>query len=322
MSGTLVVAARLVALKKKATWVSVVLQPMTFFSVEDPPELGAAPFFTNLRFLGTPFFKLLFCAIKAYVGRWSAPLQKFSRELELPEVNNPLFEGQFSPVLNLALFSGTYAKKQADWTTSSQLCGFTFWEEDFSPNTALNAFLNSGEPPVVFTLGSAAVYVGQKFFEVSFEIAQKLAKDKGIRSVLVAGPYCKSLLLKAPEGVFVCEYASYSKLFPYAAAVVHQGGIGTTAQALRAGKPALIVPFAHDQPDNARRCCALGVALRQNIENYTFNTCYQQIIEILGSAKMRAAVQAIALQINKEQGALCAAKLLSKCAKSFTQTAL
>jgi UDP:flavonoid glycosyltransferase YjiC (YdhE family) len=56
------------------------------------------------------------------------------------------------------------------------------------------------------------------------------------------------------------DYAPYSKLFPEAAAIVHQGGIGTTGQALKAGKPTLVVPFAHDQPDNARRCERLAIS--------------------------------------------------------------
>jgi UDP:flavonoid glycosyltransferase YjiC (YdhE family) len=56
------------------------------------------------------------------------------------------------------------------------------------------------------------------------------------------------------------DYAACSKLFPEAAAIVHQGGIGTTGQALQAGKPTLVVPSAHDQPDNARRLARLGIS--------------------------------------------------------------
>ena len=52
----------------------------------------------------------------------------------------------------------------------------------------------------------------------------------------------------------------YSAVFPHAAAVIHQAGIGTLAQALTAGRPQLIVPVAFDQPDNAQRAEALGVA--------------------------------------------------------------
>src|SRR5207244_12880236 len=63
-----------------------------------------------------------------------------------------------------------------------------------------------------------------------------------------------------PEGVAAFDYAPFSELFPRTAAVVHSGGVGTTAQAMRAGRPMLVVPYAHDQPDNAARVTRLGVA--------------------------------------------------------------
>jgi UDP:flavonoid glycosyltransferase YjiC (YdhE family) len=72
-----------------------------------------------------------------------------------------------------------------------------------------------------------------------------------------------------PETICVAEYAPYSALFNRAAMVVHQGGVGTTAQCLRAGKPMLIMPYSHDQPDNGRRMRRLGVARVIQRGNYT-----------------------------------------------------
>jgi UDP:flavonoid glycosyltransferase YjiC (YdhE family) len=63
-----------------------------------------------------------------------------------------------------------------------------------------------------------------------------------------------------PSDVIACEYAPHREVFPRAAAIIHHGGVGTTAEALRAGRPTVIVPYSHDQPDNARRCRSLGVA--------------------------------------------------------------
>jgi UDP:flavonoid glycosyltransferase YjiC (YdhE family) len=71
--------------------------------------------------------------------------------------------------------------------------------------------------------------------------------------------------------------APYSKLFPRALVNVHQGGIGTIAQALRAGKPMLVVPYSHDQPDNAARVERLGVARVLTRRNYR----QQAIVETL-----------------------------------------
>jgi UDP:flavonoid glycosyltransferase YjiC (YdhE family) len=77
--------------------------------------------------------------------------------------------------------------------------------------------------------------------------------------VLLAGPQAGGARAADPD-VLVTDYAPHSQLFPRASAVIHHGGIGTAAQALRAGKPQLVVPFFADQPDNAVRLEGLGVA--------------------------------------------------------------
>ena len=61
-----------------------------------------------------------------------------------------------------------------------------------------------------------------------------------------------------PANVRAFPYAPYTMLFARAAAIVHHGGAGTTAAALRSGRPTVIVPFANDEFDNARRAKLLG----------------------------------------------------------------
>ncbi len=81
----------------------------------------------------------------------------------------------------------------------------------------------------------------------------------GCRAILLTG-VPPAQIGKLPPSVQAFEYLPYSAVFPHAAAVIHQAGIGTLAQALAAGQPQLIVPVAFDQPDNAQRAAALGVA--------------------------------------------------------------
>ena len=126
-------------------------------------------------------------------------------------------------------------------------------EPDLSPELA--AFLDDGEPPIVFTLGSAAVYDPGPFFDESAKAAALLRR----RAVLLIGPEAGQIVGAGPD-VAVFGYAPFSKLFPRAAPVVHQGGSGTTGQVMRAGRPMLVVPYAHDQPDNALRARKLGIA--------------------------------------------------------------
>lgn len=121
----------------------------------------------------------------------------------------------------------------------------------------LEQFLASGPAPVVFTLGTSAVGAAGTFYHESQKTAQIL-KARAILLIIRDPRNRPSVPL--PEGIVAFEYAPFSKLFLWVAAVVHQGGIGTTAQALRSGRPQLVVPFTHDQPDNALRAKRLGAA--------------------------------------------------------------
>ena len=119
----------------------------------------------------------------------------------------------------------------------------------------LARFLDDGEPPLVFTLGTAVVADAGPFYHQSVAAAKLL----GRRAVLlVKNP--RILLPELPEGVVAFDYAPFSQLFPRAAAIVHHGGIGTTGQAMRSGRPSLVMPCAWDQPDNAERAARLGIA--------------------------------------------------------------
>ena len=110
---------------------------------------------------------------------------------------------------------------------------------------------------MVFTLGSAAVLAAGNFYEVSARAAIGWASGP-CSSWAPTRATARSLAL--PSSICVAEYAPYSALFSRSALIVHQGGVGTTAQCLRAGKPMLIMPYSHDQPDNARRMRRLKVA--------------------------------------------------------------
>ena len=185
-------------------------------------------------------------------------------ELGLPKGANPLFDAKHSPHLVLALFSRVLGVEQKDWPPNTLITGFCFYDADAGNAalpTQLEEFLAAGDAPVVFTLGSAAVLAAGQFYEHSAQAAMRL----GVRAVLLIGSDTRNRPEAAlPDSICVAEYAPYSALFPRASLVVHQGGVGTTAQCLRAGKPMLIMPYSHDQPDNARRMRRLKVGLSRS----------------------------------------------------------
>ena len=241
-------------------WVSTVLAPMSFFSVHDLPVFSPAPRMVHLRRLGRGVSSALVSTVKSVTRRWTRPIDRFRAELGLPPRRDPIFQGQYSPHLVLALFSRVLADPQPDWPANVRITGQIFYDGPGGSrrlDPELERFLDAGAPPVVFTLGSSAVMAAGGFYHESLEAVVRL----GLRAVLLVGRDPANLPPgPLPESVVAVEFAPHSEVFPRAAAVVHQGGAGTLGQALRSGRPELVVPHAHDQPDNAFRVTNLGVA--------------------------------------------------------------
>src|SRR5208282_3354355 len=240
-------------------WASYVLAPLSFFSAFDPPVLPPYPRLARADKVAG-FGRVIKRLARFTTRKWSEPIYDLRRELGLLRGANPIFNAKHSPNLVLALFSRVLGVEQKDWPPNTLITGFCFYDSD-AGNAALpphlEKFVSAGEPPVVFTLGSAAVLAAGDFYEVSARAAIKL----GIRAVLLIGTDPRNRPhLALPSSICVAEYAPYSALFSRSALIVHQGGVGTTAQCLRAGKPMLIMPYSHDQPDNARRVRRLKVA--------------------------------------------------------------
>jgi UDP:flavonoid glycosyltransferase YjiC (YdhE family) len=267
--GELNYAGPLVAEVTGIKWASYVLAPLSFFSAFDPPVLPPYPRLARAD-RAVPGFGRVIKRLARFVSRkWPQPIYDLRRELGLPKGANPLFDAKHSPHLVLALFSRVLGVEQKDWPQNTLITGFCFYDAD-AGNTALpphlEKFISEGEPPVVFTLGSAAVLAAGRFYEFSARAAKRL----GIRAVLLIGTDPRNRLQQElPDSICVAEYAPYSALFSRARLVVHQGGVGTTAQCLRAGKPMLIMPYSHDQPDNARRMRRLKVGRTIQKANYT-----------------------------------------------------
>ncbi len=266
VSGELAYAAPLVAEVTDIPWASYVLAPFSFFSAYDPPQLPPYPRLSRVLAASPGAGHLLRPFARAITRSWCEPVAELRRALGLPPGASPLFEAKHAPRLVLALFSPLLGAPQPDWPPNTKQCGFVFYDRDaehaaLSPK--LSAFLAAGSPPLVFTLGSAAVLDPGNFWRESAEAARLL----NMRAVLLTGSGNDT----QPDTPQLCHaaYAPYSLLFPRAAAIIHQGGVGTTAQALAAGKPMLVMPYSHDQPDNALRMQRLGVARVLPRERYT-----------------------------------------------------
>jgi UDP:flavonoid glycosyltransferase YjiC (YdhE family) len=149
---------------------------------------------------------------------------------------------------------------------------------------------------VVFTLGSSAVNHAGAFYQESLGAIRQL----GCRAVLLAGN--NRIVGPLPPDTAIFPYAPFSRIFPRAAAVVHQGGIGTCAQALAAGRPMLVVPYAFDQPDNAARLERLGVARMIARNRYSAKRASEQLGYLLAGAAYAERAREIARRLAADDG--------------------
>ena len=247
----LVVAARLVQERLSRPLASILLQPWAIPSRLAPPVM---PYGFTLprrapRALGRLYWSTFHGAAQLRLGR---PINRMRRTLGLPPVRN-VVRWAFSPDLVVGLFPDWFAPPAGDWPRELRLTGFPLERPCGELPPELDAFCRH-EPPIAITFGTGMRHA-ERPFAATIEACQKLARP-GI--VLARHPPSMEL----PPSIHACRFAPFHALFPRCAAVVHHGGMGTLAEAIAAGIPQLILPFAHDQPDNAARIERLGLGRR------------------------------------------------------------
>lgn len=310
ISGEVVLAAPLIAEKRGLPWAAAILSPFSFFSIYDPPPFPFLPGAAALT-RAPPFIQRQLLSLGQLVtDRWGEPINELRRSLGLRISRHPILLDRFSPLLNLAMFSEVLGRPQKDWPRNAVQTGFVFYDQaDGTSSAPLQAFLESGAPPVTFTLGSAAVRDPGRFFEESAATARLL----GARGLLLMGKNPPPAHL--PEDLFAADYAPYSSVFPQSACVVHQGGVGTTAQALRAAVPQLVMPYAFDQPDNAARIVRIGVGRSVSRRRYKADRVVRQL-QALGMPGLRERARNLASRINLENGVATACDAVERAIQS------
>ena len=307
-------AARLYAEKHELPWLSAVLQPSGFWSAYDPPVMPAAHLLEKLRpLLGAKLYgAALLPLVRGITAVWTAPIGDMRQELGLPpSAANAVFEGQFSPYGSLALYSPILGDVQPDYPARTVITGSPFYDSEAGGPPVMPAqlsrFLDEGPPPVVFSLGTAVNAAAGDFYQHSLYAARRLkTRAVFLTGLNVRDPFDEPL----PPGMMACPYAPHSLLFPRAEAVVHQGGVGTTAQALRAGRPQLIVPFIADQPDNAARMVRLGVGRTLAREFYSGRRAAAELGLLLDDPAYTARSAELGRIVSGEDGAAAAAQVI------------
>jgi rhamnosyltransferase subunit B len=241
-------------------------------------------------------------------------LNAWRAELGLSPVSRIFKSWINSPQRVLGLFPDWFGEPQADWPAQLRLTGFVLSDESCAPDSrepGLGQFLAKGAAPVVFTPGSANRQAAS-FFRAAIDATARL----GRRALLVTS-FREHLPALLPEHAHHLTYATFATLFPRAAAVVHHGGIGTTAQGLAAGVPQLIMPMGFDQPDNAARIIRLGVGVAIGPSRFTAERVAAALSRLLSSAAVGDACRRYRERVDGPLAARLAAELVEEQFRTF-----
>ncbi len=253
--------------------------------------------------------------VQVAIGRWvmrgmiDGPGNRLRRELGLPKLRGIFLRECSVGPLVLGLWSPALRPPLPGDPDHSHICGFAWHDAAFEETEELcelDRFLNDGESPVVFTLGTAGVHSPGTFYAQ----AARACTLAGRRGVLLVGRK-EYLPRELPRGVRAFSYVPYSRLFARASVIVHHGGIGTCAQVLRSGRPSIVSPMSHDQFDNAARLHRLGCAEIVRHGAASPERFARAIRQIDAGGHTERAV-ALSAAVGGEDGAARAAELLER----------
>ncbi len=313
VASTMVLAAPIIAEKRALPLVSVMLQPMAMASALDPPK---TPDFWMMRQrpagkIGERWNLLMYAAFRQILHRlYADQLDVVRIEHGLrPRGAQRMLEAGREALLTVGCYSAAFAPLPRDAPKNARVVGFPIFDSEDGGSSALDpaleAFLRAGPAPIVFTLGSFAVYAAGDFYTEAAEVARRL----GQRAILLTGDRAS---VATDSDIFACAYAPHSHLFHRCSVVVHHGGIGTTGQALRAGKPQLVVPHMGDQNDNGHRIARAGIGRVLKAKQFGARRATILIDDLLRDPARRERAARIGETIAQENGAQAAARAIEQ----------
>lgn len=237
-------------------------------------------------------------------------LLPFRVHLGLPPIRGSVFgEWMHSPQGGLALFPNWFAPAAPDWPKQVAQTGFPLYDAAVAqaPSAKLVDFIAEGAPPLVFMPGTGRRHVAE-----FFRAAARACEATGERGVLL-GDVPEDLAQTLPPPLYAAEFAPFDWLLPRARALVHHGGVGSSAQALQAGIPQLVVPSAFDQHDNAMRLERLGVA--RSVASADLEQVTPQLQSLLADPNVPLACERLQSRVgplDARQGALALVEYLSR----------
>jgi rhamnosyltransferase subunit B len=224
-----------------------------------------------------------------------APINKLRRKIGLKSIGFSVHDWMFSSGKTVGLFPKWFGKSESAHTSDIELTEFPLVDEEGSLECfpGLNDFLSGGEPPIVFMYASWGKNVSG-FFDVAFELCSK----SGRRGVFLT-KFKELIPRQLPKNIYRLDYIPLSLLLSYSSCLVYHGGIGTCAQALRAGIPHIICPSLDEQKDNARILSGLGVGCEIQWKDFTLKVLESLLDSFVNSDEVRIRCREISMKLKK-----------------------
>ena len=315
VGGSLAFAARIANEVLGIPYATAHLQPMACCSTSDPPVAADG---TNFTWLPKPLIRFAYWFAEKWItDPMMAPaINEYRSSLNLPTVKRILTKWSPSPQLVIGLFPKWFGPIQ-DGGSRFRHAGFALFDDANGRQTPeqLSSFVADGPPPVVFSFGSA-MRNGRPYFEAAVDACRIL----NVRGVLL-GKGGEQIPDNLPSNVRHADYAPFSELFSSASCVVHHGGIGTSAQAMKAGVPQLVMPLAYDQADNATRMRRLGVASLLFPNRFKGKAVANQLKLLLNDGSMKQSTRTVSERFQGVDGSSAACTLIEKLVGADTAPA-
>jgi UDP:flavonoid glycosyltransferase YjiC (YdhE family) len=203
--------------------------------------------------------------------------------------------------------------RAADWPPAMRQTGYWFREPspvaESGRDQPVDDFLAGGPPPVYVGFGSMPTPDPSGVVRGVVDVLTSLGV-RGLLSEGLAGLTLDALPTAGPGRVVGVGSIPHDLLFPRCSVVVHHGGAGTTAAAVRAGVPQVVVPHAADQPYWGRRMAALGVAAPPIARKDLTPARLRAALEFALSPRARHTAYALGERVRAEDGAGDAAGLV------------
>jgi UDP:flavonoid glycosyltransferase YjiC (YdhE family) len=209
------------------------------------------------------------------------------------------------------MFPEWFGPKAPDWPGDLVLAGFPLQETGArDEDRGVEDFLLEGSAPIVFTSGTGLVRV-RPIFKAAVDACQRL----GRRGILLTR-YRNQVPDRLPESIRHFPYVDLSALLPRAVALVHHGGIGTSARGLAAGVPQVIVPYGFDQFDNMARLEGLGVAASARWHGITGRALAGKLRPLIETTSVAVRARALAERLRGTNGIDLACNAIERLAPS------